>query len=76
MTVNLHRLGLKIIAGLVILGGFLTVLQIWGVDLLSWDIFLKAIGTLGVIIVVLGFLLVMKSDLAEHKKLKDDNYLD
>ncbi len=76
MNINPHRLLLKLISGLVILGGGLIVLQIWGIDILNWDIFLRAMGTLAVIIVILGFLLVVKADFGDHKKMKDEHYLD
>lgn len=73
---NMHNILIKLISGLIILGGALAVLQIWDVDIMSWDIFLKVIMTLGVIVLVLGFLLVVKMDFGEHKKLKDDGYID
>ncbi|MGB1077796.1 MAG: hypothetical protein ACPG05_05760 [Bdellovibrionales bacterium] len=73
---NASNILIKLISALVILGGAIVVLQIWGVDVLSWEMFLKVMGTLGVVIVVLGFLIVVRSDFSDHKKLKDDNYLD
>ncbi len=76
MSINPHRLLLKLISGLVILGGILIVFQIWGIDIINWYIFLRAMGTLAVIIVILGFLLVVKTDFGEHKKMTDENYLD
>ena len=36
----------------------------------------KIIGTLVVLILLFGFLLVVNSDFGQHKKLKDENYLD
>ena len=41
-----------------------------------WDNFVKLIITFGILALVLGFLAVVKADFGEHKKLKDDNYLD
>ena len=73
---NASNILIKLISALVILGGAIVILQIWGVDIFSWDLFLKIIGTLGVVILVLGFLIVVRSDFSDHKKLKDDNYLD
>jgi FtsH-binding integral membrane protein len=71
----MHKTLLLIIIGLIILGAVLTITQLW-VPLLDWDIFIKAIITIGIVVVVLGLLMVLKNDLGEHKKLKDDNYLD
>lgn len=56
------------VAGIVILG-------IWGIALPE-DLFFKVIATLGVLILLFGFLLVVNSDFGQHKKLKDENYLD
>jgi len=60
--------------GLVILAAALIILNIWGVDL--GDVFYKILGTLVVLIVLVGFLMVVKMDFGEHKRLKDQNYLD
>ena len=71
----MHRTLLLIIIGLIILAALLTITQLW-VPLLSWDIFGKAILTILIVVVVLGLLMVLKTDLCEHKNLKDDNYID
>jgi surface polysaccharide O-acyltransferase-like enzyme len=60
--------------GLVILAAALIILNIWGVDL--GEIFYKILGTLVVLIVLVGFLMVVKMDFGEHKRLKDEGYLD
>jgi uncharacterized PurR-regulated membrane protein YhhQ (DUF165 family) len=71
----MHKTLLLIIIGLIILGAVLTIAQLW-VPMLSWDIFIKAIITILIVVVVLGLLMVLKNDLGEHKNLKDDNYID
>ncbi|MGB0720368.1 MAG: hypothetical protein ACPGRX_07840 [Bdellovibrionales bacterium] len=53
----------------------LVILKIWGVELPE-DLFFKILATLGVLILLFGFLLVVNSDFGQHKKLKDENYLD
>ncbi len=73
---SMNVLIVRIISALIVLAGVLIVLQIWGVDILSWTLFIKLIGTLGVVVLVLGFLLAVKFDFSEHKKMKDENYLD
>ena len=60
--------------GLVILAALLIILNIWGVDL--GEIFYKVLGTLVVLIILIGFLMVVKMDFGDHKRLKDQNYLD
>ena len=49
--------------------------KIWGFDLPE-DLFFKILATLGVLIVLFGFLMVVNSDFGEHKKLKDEHYID
>lgn len=71
----MHNTLVKIVIGCVLLGAILTVAQIW-TQAISWDAFFKIGGTLGVIILAIGFVLVAKSDFSEHKKMKDENYLD
>ena len=71
----MHKTLLLIIIGLIILGAVLTIAQLW-IPMLSWDVFIKAILTIVIIVVVLGLVMVLKTDLGEHKSLKEDNYLD
>jgi hydrogenase/urease accessory protein HupE len=71
----MHKTLLLIIIGLIVLGALLSITQLW-VPVLSWGIFIKAIITIAIVVVVLGLLMVLKTDLGEHKSLKDDNYLD
>ena len=49
--------------------------QIW-FDFMSWAILWKVFLTLAVLFVLVGFLMVVKIDFGQHKKLKDENYLD
>ncbi len=71
----MHKTLMRLIVGCVLLGAVLTILQIW-TSFIMWDDFVKIASTLGIIIVVAGFVLVAKSDFSEHKKMKDENYLD
>ncbi len=71
----MHQTLLKAIIIMVCLGAAISIAQIWAV-FLPWDIFFKALITLGILILLAGFILVIKSDLGSHKKMKDENYLD
>lgn len=71
---NLHRALIIFIIGLAVTGAALVILQIWGVDL--GDLLYKLLATIGVLILLAGFLLVVKSDFGEHKRLKDNNFID
>lgn len=71
----MHRALLIVIIGLVIAGAVLALAQMW-LAVLSWEIFVKAMVTIAVLVTALGLVLALKSDLAENKKLKDENYLD
>lgn len=71
----MYKKVLAAIIGLIIAGALLTIGQIWG-PLFSGDIYYKMIVTLGIIVIILGLILAISSDLGQHKKLKDDNYLD
>jgi hypothetical protein len=63
------------LVALSVLGSGLLTLQIW-VQMFDWSIFLKLIGTLGVVVVLLGFLLAVAEDFGTNKRLKDNNYID
>ena len=71
----MHKPLLYTVIGCVLGGAALTILQMW-TQLLQWDAFIKILGTLGIVLLVAGFLLVVKSDFGDTKKLKDQNYLD
>ncbi len=49
--------------------------QIWG-QILEWPVFVKLLATLGIAVVLLGFLLVVAEDFASNKRLKDRNFID
>ncbi len=72
---SMHRFLIGLLIGLVVLGATLIILQIWGL-LFDGAFLLKVLGTIGVLILLAGFLLVVKLDFGEHKRLKDQNYLD
>jgi len=71
----MNRILLITIVVLVALGALLTVGQIWGLGL-DFDLYIKAVITIGILVLLIAFLLVVKSDLGDHKKMKDENYLD
>lgn len=71
----MNRYLLILLVILVALGALLTLGQVWGIGL-SWDIYIKAVITVGILVLLIAFLLVVKSDLGDHKKMKDENYLD
>lgn len=71
----MHKPLLFTVIGCVLVGALLTILQMWTM-MFDWSAFIKILGTLAIILVVAGFLLVVKSDFGEQKKLKDENYID
>lgn len=71
---NLHRVLIKALIGLVMAGAVLLILRIWGVFLDG--VFFKLLGTIGILILLAGFLLAVKQDFGEHKRLKDENFID
>jgi hypothetical protein len=72
---SLHRALVIGLIGLVSLGCVLLILSIWGV-VFDGEILFKMLATIGILVVLLGFLLVVKSDFGEHKRLKDENFID
>ncbi len=70
----MNRTLLMIMIGLTIAAAAIIILNIWGVSF--GDLFLKLLGTIGVLILLVGFLMVVKLDFGEHKRLKDQNYID
>jgi high-affinity Fe2+/Pb2+ permease len=70
----MQRSLLLVLIGLVIAGAGLVILTIWGVDLGA--ALFKILATIGVLILLVGFLMVVKMDFGEHKRLKDEDYLD
>ncbi len=71
----MHQTLLKAIIIMVCAGTLLFITQIWLI-IMPWDMFFKAIITLGILTLLAGFILVIKSDLGSHKEMKDNNYLD
>ncbi len=70
----MQRSLLLVLIGLVVGGAALVILTIWGVDLGA--ALFKILATIGVLILLIGFLMVVKMDFGEHKRLKDQDYLD
>lgn len=75
MIDKLHKPFFFSLVGLVCIGAGIIIMKIWGFELPD-DLFFKILGTLAVLILLFGFLLVVNSDFGQHKKLKDENYLD
>ncbi len=71
----MYRILLISVIVMVCLGATLCIAQLW-LNIVPWDIFFKTIITLGILIVLAGLVLVIKTDLSQHKKMKDENYLD
>ena len=71
----MHKSMLLGLAIVVLAGAGLTIAQLW-FPVVSWDNYIKILLTLGIIALVLGFLIIIKADFGEHKKMKDENYLD
>lgn len=55
--------------------GVLTIAQVWGFGP-GWDTYTKAVVTMGILVLMAAFGMVIKADFGQHKKLKDENYLD
>lgn len=75
MLEKLHKPFFFTVVALVCGAAVLVILHIWGIALPE-DLFFKIFATMGVLILLFGFLLVVNSDFGQHKKLKDENYLD
>jgi len=75
MLEKLHKPFFTILIVLVCGVAGLIIAKIWGIELPE-DLFFKILATLGVLILLFGFLMVANSDFGEHKKLKDDNFID
>lgn len=71
---SLHRVLVLFLVGLAIAAAALIILNIWGVDL--GEILWKVLSTLGILALLIGFLLVVRSDFGEHKRLKDNDFID
>lgn len=71
----MNKIFMNILIALLVLIGALTVIQIW-VPFVSWDVYLKLVGTAAIVAIVLGLIVVLKSDLGEKKNMKNENYLD
>ena len=59
----------------VLIGAAIIILAIWGV-VFDGELLFKILATLGILILVVGFLIVVRSDFSDHKRLKDENFLD
>jgi len=75
MIDKLHKPFFFTLIGLVCACAGIVIAKIWGIELPD-DLFMKILATLGILILLFGFLLVVNSDFGQHKKLKDENYLD
>jgi len=64
----------SLVALSVMASGLIT-LQIWG-EIFQWEIFVKMLATLGIVVLLIGFLLAVAEDFGANQKLKDKNFLD
>lgn len=71
----MYRILLTSVIIMVCTAAAMCIAQLW-LNIIPWDIFVKTLITLGILSVLAGLVLVLKSDLAQHKKMKDENYLD
>lgn len=58
-----------------VLGCGMVTLQIWA-QIFQWTIFVKLLATLGIALLLLGFLLAVSEDFGSNKRLKDRNFID
>ena len=71
----MYRFLLISIIVMVCFAATMCIIQLWS-NIIPWDIFIKTLMTLGILTVLSGLVLVIKTDLSQHKKMKDENYLD
>ncbi|MCB1651580.1 MAG: hypothetical protein KDI46_05945 [Alphaproteobacteria bacterium] len=71
----MHRVLLLTLVGLVGFAALVSIAQIW-VQFLGWDVYAKLMVTVGILALLVGFLAIVKIDFGEHKRLRDENYLD
>lgn len=72
---SLHRALVFGLISLVTLGCILLILSVWGV-VFDGEFLFKLLATIGILVVLIGFLLVVRADFGEHKRLKDENFID
>lgn len=70
-----HNVLLYALIGMAVCGAALVLDRVW-FQTVPWDIFIKLLLSLVVLAVLDGFLMIVRADFSQHKKLKDDNYLD
>lgn len=70
-----NTLLVRCIVMLVIVGAGLGLAQMW-LSLFAADIFIKFMITLAVLGLVASFLIAVRQDMTDEKKMKDDKYLD
>ena len=69
------RILLGILAGLVLAGSFILILQIWW-QVFSGALFWKIGVTIIVLSIFLGFIMAMLEDFGSNRKLRDEKYID
>ncbi|MCP5202099.1 MAG: hypothetical protein H6977_19040 [Gammaproteobacteria bacterium] len=70
----MNALGL-VLSLLIAAAGALCVVQLW-YPVLSAATFVKVLATLGVAVVVIGVIALMRRELREESRLRDDGFLD
>lgn len=74
MKININAL-VKSIVVIVVLGAALVLAQMW-FNIFSLEVFWKLLVTLAIVGSVASFIIAVKQDLSDEKKLKDDKFLD
>ncbi len=72
---RLHTMLLYALVGMAVCGAALVLDRVW-FQIVPWDTFIKLSISLVILAVLDGFLMIVRADFSQHKKLKDDNYLD
>lgn len=75
MKINTQVL-VKSIVMVAILSVALLLIKIWLPDLLPEILFWKLLGTLLILGVLVSFIIAVKQDLSDEKKLRDDKFID
>lgn len=70
-----HNALLYALVGMAVCGAALVLDQVW-FEAVSWDTFIKLLLSLVILAVLDVFLMIVRADFSQNKKLKDENYLD
>ena len=71
----MYRNLMLLIFGATVIAGAISILQIW-FTIFTWDVFVKFLLTIGILVVLAAFALIVRGDIEQHKTLKDNHYID